>query len=236
MKIGVIMGFFGERRRNVINDCSISITGNNVTFDGYSLSQDCIKGSGIAKTIIMNAKPFSRANITGSVDVDFVISKSEQVIEITADDNLISFIDISYSEDSIFISYKDGANFSTCQPIKVNITCPVLEVIESTGSSDVTVSNLDQDKLCISVDGSAYISLNGHAEHAIFSIKGSGAIKAKKLEVNTLKVSISGSGDVKVTAKKSAHIRVSGSGSVKVYGNPVEKSSECNGSGEIKFK
>lgn len=230
------MRLFGKKKRNVINNCNINMTGNNVTFDGRSFSQDCVKGSGNAKTIVMAAKPFNRANITGSVDVDFVMSKSEQVVEVTADDNLIDFVEILYSGDSISISFKDGASFSTCHPIKVNITCPVLNGLKLIGSSDVTVSKMNQEKLNVNIVGSAHIALDGKAGDATFKVKGSGDIDAKDLEVNNLEVSISGSGKIKATAKKIAHARVSGSGNVKIFGNPNEKSSECNGSGKIKFK
>ena len=230
------MRLFGKKKHNVINNCDINMTGSNVTFNGRSFSQNCVKGSGNAKTIVMAAKPFNRANIAGSVDVDFVMSKSEQVIEVTADDNLIDFVEILYSGDSISISFKDGASFSTCQPIKVNITCPVLDDLKLTGSSDVTVSKMNQEKLNVNIVGSAYITLDGKAGDATFKIKGSADIDAKDLQVDNLEVSISGSGNVKATAKKIARTRISGSGKIKVYGKPNERSSECNGSGKIKFK
>ncbi|MCE6771498.1 DUF2807 domain-containing protein, partial [Acinetobacter baumannii] len=51
-----------------------------------------------------------------------------------------------------------------------------------------------------------------------------------------LEVALSGSGNIFCTAINSAQVQLSGSGNVKVYGNPIHKTQNRTGSGQISFK
>lgn len=218
------MRFFNMSRNN-----------KNVIIDGHRMSCNGIKGSGIAKTVTVKPEPFSRVNLIGSIDVDITISDTP-LIQVTADDNLVDLIEVSFFGDSVDIGFKENASFNTNKPMLVKISCPILSRIALSGSGDVTASNLNQENFEASIAGSGDITLNGSAKNIAFSINGSGDIDATHLKAENLEVTIAGSGDVDATATVSAHVRVSGSGDVKVYGNPPKQSSKCNGSGKIKFK
>jgi hypothetical protein len=67
-------------------------------------------------------------------------------------------------------------------------------------------------------------------------ISGSGEVYARRLDAQRAVVRVSGSGEVEVTAKESVKINISGSGDVSVWGDPEDRDRSVSGSGEIHYR
>lgn len=104
------------------------------------------------------------------------------------------------------------------------------------GSGDVKIESVDAKTVSAEVDGSGTIELSGHADRLDSGIAGSGEIRAGDLKVRTLVSKVAGSGDMRAYATQSASVVSTGSGHIVVAGNPAQRQSHVDGSGDVDFK
>jgi hypothetical protein len=101
------------------------------------------------------------------------------------------------------------------------------------GSGSLTLQNLDQMMVKISVSGSGSVKADGKVEHAEIRVSGSGDADLSQLKTNIATVRISGSGSSAIAPIDEADIRVSGSGDVNLHSNPKRLETHISGSGRI---
>ena len=100
------------------------------------------------------------------------------------------------------------------------------------GSGDISIK-LDVNSLAASMSGSGDMALSGRTTDFDASISGSGNIDAYDLIADNVNATVSGSANMKVTAKKAIDAKVSGSGDIDYRGNPEKISTKVSGSGNI---
>lgn len=103
------------------------------------------------------------------------------------------------------------------------------------GSGDISLKNLDAERIKASVSGSGDILINkgGVADELVVAISGSGNVKAENFEVKNVDARIAGSGSCHVYAVDYLKARVAGSGNILYRGNPQVDTSVA-GSGKVK--
>lgn len=101
------------------------------------------------------------------------------------------------------------------------------------GSGDVTLTGTAASAVTASIAGAGDLSIEGSATTADLRIAGSGDIKAGTLIARHVEVSIAGSGDARVHATESLKASVSGSGDIRYGGQPARVSRQVAGSGSI---
>lgn len=103
------------------------------------------------------------------------------------------------------------------------------------GSGDISLKNLEADRVKATVSGSGNILINkgGLADELTAAISGSGNVKAENFEARSVDAKISGSGNCSVYASSSLKARVAGSGNILYKGNP-QLDSTVLGSGRVK--
>lgn len=148
-------------------------------------------------------------------------------------------------------NWNNGWNKS--ERLIVDISVPMLEAAELTGSGDVsvdrirtkdfralltgsgdlTIGRLDTGRLTASITGSGDLSVSGQADRAEASVRGSGDLLGTGLRVNLLTASVNGSGDIAIGPTRSARANVVGSGDISIAGRPRCTESKV-GSGSIR--
>ena len=220
------------------NNNTMNINGSRVIVNGVDVTQrvnaNTIHGDGIAKTISAEPQAFDRINASAMVCVDFIIADTSS-IEITADSNLVDFIDLSYFGGTLDIGLNDNTCFTTQIPMKVVITHPHLKAVEVSGAANIEVMKLKNTDFEAAVSGAGSIEIWGQADNTTLKVSGSGNVDATGLQVKDLRVKVSGMGDVKAYATAAAVINVSGMGNVTIFGNPNDKQTKCSGMGDIRF-
>ena len=101
------------------------------------------------------------------------------------------------------------------------------------GSGDVDGS-VDAPSVKAYSSGSGDIKLSGRSKDFLCEIRGSGDVKCEGLRSENADVSVMGSADVHVFASVSLKVSVSGSGDVYYSGNPKNPEIKIRGSGEVK--
>jgi carbon monoxide dehydrogenase subunit G len=117
--------------------------------------------------------------------------------------------------------------------LEIKVSGPPIIKWEVRGSGDLTLSQINQPKLELSIKGSGDASATGSVEAVDLIISGSGEADLEDLTAKSATVEIRGSGDAKVTAQVDADVAVYGSGDIAVFGRPTMRRSEIKGSGSI---
>lgn len=118
----------------------------------------------------------------------------------------------------------------------IGITMPEAPLIRVKSSGNVTLYDLDQPVLDVSVQGSGDITAFGRVELLDAEVAGSGDFDASELVSRAAKLSVAGSGDIDAFVTDNVKARVAGSGDIVVRGSPATRDHNVFGSGDIKFK
>ncbi|MFN4764004.1 head GIN domain-containing protein [Gillisia sp. Q332] len=215
---------------------------------------DRIKGNGEMTTQSRNVPNYEKVTLVGSMDVE-LISGKEGALKVEAESNLQEYITTEVTNGVLKISVKKGVSISPSGNRRIKVIVPFEEIegVSITGSGDIRNSdqikaksfetrltgsgnlklNLNVKDLNSAITGSGNTELKGTAENFSCSITGSGDFEAFNLRAAKAEVTISGSGDVEITATEELKARVSGSGDIKYNGNPKKQDFKTTGSGSI---
>ncbi|NTG48152.1 DUF2807 domain-containing protein [Agrobacterium rhizogenes] len=118
--------------------------------------------------------------------------------------------------------------------LDVSLSGPAIADWKLLGSGNLTLSQINQPLLRLSIRGSGSVAATGAADTVGLEISGSGAARLKNLTAKSAEIKVRGSGDVQLAAQVDADVSISGSGNVELFGRPVLRRSEIRGSGRIR--
>lgn len=101
------------------------------------------------------------------------------------------------------------------------------------GSGNLALNGLDQDRVELSVRGSGSVKADGKVQNAKITIRGSGDANFADVRAAVVKVEIRGSGNTDIAPTEEAEISVRGSGDVNLHSNPRKLETHIKGSGRI---
>jgi hypothetical protein len=197
-----------------------------------------IKGSG--KIVTQEKTLGSFTKITNSSSIDTIINYgSEAKVIVSADNNVIEFISLKVTDNTLFVDLK-GLNYINTH-MKVTITIPTIKSITNERSSDIICSGFSNltdlsiinegsgdielsgksVNLDITNEGSGDMKLSGKSVNLDIANEGSGDIRASNLEADNCNISNTGSGDLEVFCSSSLNVKNSGSGDFSYKGPAI---------------
>ena len=182
----------------------------------------------------------------------YLTQDTAQLLVIETDDNIIDLLETDVADSNLTIDFEDDIRVD---PTKLNIyismgTVKNLSIYGSgdiicrdtvftddlflkiSGSGDMTLP-LVASTLSSKIIGSGDYNLSGSTDDHTIRIEGSGDVISYSLLSKEVNVTITGSGDCKLTVTDSLNVKISGSGDVYYKGNPSVTSS-ITGSGKVK--
>jgi Putative auto-transporter adhesin, head GIN domain len=172
---------------------------------------------------------FTRIENDGSVDVRLRVGERQRV-RVYAGENVIDDVGTEVRDGTLHVTF-DHDGFGG-RDVEVEATVPRLTAVGAGGSGDIDAAGIDAGTFELINDGSATVELRGTAERLLVDLDGSGDAELGSLAAREARVSVSGSGDVEVSADRRLEIDVEGSGDVSYSGDP-ELSQSVDGSGEV---
>ncbi len=117
----------------------------------------------------------------------------------------------------------------------IEITLPgrAFRRIGLSGSTKLTMENVNQPDLAFKISGSGTVRAQGTVDHATVNVAGSGDVHLADLAMKELTAKISGSGKIEAAPKHAADIHISGSGDVRLLSHPTRLISHVASSGRI---
>lgn len=193
---------------------------------------------------------FSSVSSSGEFIVN-IVPGDEYMVEVTAESNLLSYIETDVVNHTLRISTRNVYNLRNHEPMTINIVCPDLDGLRLSGSGVITadyfttgdfdlvvsgsgkiIADIDADRVDGDISGSGDIILSGVASETDFNISGSGKIQSYDLEQEYCNATVSGSGNMYVNVSKVLDVTISGSGKVFYMNNPTIHT-KISGSGEV---
>lgn len=168
-----------------------------------------------------------------SVPADVVVTQgSKEGVTITADDNLLPYIETVVDSGILRIRPRDQAAISARTPIRVSVTARSPQLLAVSGSAHIKAPSLVIGRVEAKISGSGRIELAGGTPSFTAHVAGSGDVDAGRLAAQDATATISGSGSVRIQAQRSLSATIAGSGDIGYYGDPkVEQ--RVAGSGRV---
>lgn len=189
-----------------------------------------LKGSGIVKTEKRSIASFDSidANYVGSIQVR---SQGQDSLEISGDDNIIPLITTDVKNGTLYIRPTKGYNPQ--QKLQIIISTPDLKKFVFDGVGKANLSNVNNDRLEIVVNGVGDFSASGETKEADITLSGVGSLDAKNLHTVNAKVNSTGVGNVDIYVTGQLDAQASGVGKINYYGSPKIVNRQTEGIGKI---
>jgi hypothetical protein len=188
----------------------------------------------VGKGPVMNEErilsSFNKVQSTIGAEINIIESDSFYVT-ISAQENVLNYLKTNVVNDVLKIGF-DGYSVQTPQKIVLNVHMPEIMKFSLSGAAQIE-SDLPIPEIVIS--GSGDVVCKGKTESLNITINGRSTMDLYEMEVNNARVTISGTGTVRVNAVENLDVVISGVGYVYYLGAPnVQKT--ISGIGEVKVK
>jgi len=175
-----------------------------------------VKGSGNLKTETFNFSDFTRVDVSSAFEAEIVQSGSYSV-SITADDNLLEYIQVIKEGETLKIGLK---TLTTLGPatLKAKVTMPKLRGVDLSGATRGTVSGFSS------------------TENLDIGVSGASSIELVDISAGDVKADVSGAS--KVTGDITAgdtDLDISGASTVQLEGSAGDIEIEASGASRVKL-
>lgn len=209
-------------------------------------------GSGDLVTQTRRVANFSAIEFSG-VGILIIEQGGEESLEITAEDNIIEYLENKIVGKSLHLGIQEFVNIDPQKEIIYKVTVKNLERIEISGfgnvkisrlytnnfdieisgSGNVEIDDLQADFFNLDVSGLSNISVAGKVEEQRIELSGAGNYDAAELYSDDAQIEISGAGTAIIWVKNDLDIELSGMGELQYYGSPI-LSTDMSGVGTVK--
>lgn len=216
-------------------------------------NKEKVKGNGQVTSENRNAGGnFTGVHTRGNFNV-FVTIGNTAAVKIEGESNILPYIETYVESGRLVVQSKDRVSLNTMQPVKVYITTPQLNKIESEGLGDIVGQtpitdaskielqlkgngNVDLDvdapEVEATIGGIGSIRLKGQTKNFDCKIMGNGSLSAFDLQTEETKLTILGNGGADVNASVKLNVTIAGNGNVRYKGN-VTPDKTITGNGNI---
>ncbi len=206
--------------------CNIS------TGDGGDV--EIIEGSGNIITEDRELSGFTAVSLDGVGRLEIEQTGSESV-SITGDDNILPHITTRVRSGTLVISVAENKTFTNIPDLVYQVTVASLESLELNGAGEIEVTNLDGERLEVTLDGGGSITVSGEVTSQEVDLNGLGIYNAENLISQDVTIQQDGAGSAVVNASDTLDVTINGVGDVEYIGDPTI-TQEINGLGSIRPK
>lgn len=206
-----------------------------------------ITGSENQTTKEFNLSDFSRVEAGYAFEITVIQSDSYSV-SVTADDNLVDFVQVSQTGDTLRVGFKPGYSYHP-RILKALITMPNLYELSLSGGSHGVISGfyssedfelnlsgasiatggITADNVTFSLSGASKVDLTGSANNIDITASGSSQLLLDKFEVVNADVNLSGGSEATVMVGGTLEGNLSGGSQLKYIGQPTIGSMDISG-------
>ncbi len=197
------------------------------------INRDSVAGSGVSKTEKREVAAFTAVDASGALEIE-IVCQQEPSLALEGDDNLLPLLKTEVRGGTLYIHSEKS--FSTRKAIRVRITAPNIESIQSSGASSFQVTDIKNEKLKVENSGASSINLSGQTVTLDLELSGASKADTEKLIAERVTVNLSGAGKANVYASDVLNADVSGAGSVTYTGDPKTVNRNVSGVGSISKK
>lgn len=202
-------------------------------FTNFSLKSGSVKGSGQTAAEARDLHGFTKIDASGVFQVEIVAQKDFSV-EVEADDNLLQYINIQVRRG--VLKLETDRRLSTSNPIRVRISAPDIEGIESSGAANIVLTDLKNSSLEIDSSGASKIKVAGETAKLVVDVSGATRVDAEGLTAENANVEASGASTVEVFVNGNLKTNASGASTIRYGGSPKDVVKKSSGASTVSPK
>src|SRR5215510_12524472 len=189
-----------------------------------------VKGSGIVKTEKRSLAPFDSLEVSchGSIQVH---TQGQEGLEISGDDNIVPLITTEVNNGILYI--RSSKEYNSRDKLVIIVSAPDLKKFVFSGAGEADLSNVNNDRMEISLTGAGSLTASGETKEADITLSCAGNVDAKNLHAINAKVNSTGVGSVEIYATAQLDAKTSGIGEINYYGGPKTVNRQAGGIGKI---
>jgi hypothetical protein len=189
-----------------------------------------IQGSGKKAAEARKVPAFSGIEFPGSGKVEYRVG-SPQSVRIETDDNLLSRVETTVVDGKLRVSFKGSV--STRIGLNVAVVAPACRAAELSGSGNIRISGLKEERFDAVISGSGDLAARGEAAETHAVVSGSGNMNLSKLATRDANAQVSGSGEIRLAPTMSLDAQITGSGNIRYLREPNKIRRDITGSGSV---
>jgi hypothetical protein len=192
-------------------------------------------GSGVLTTQQVNLADFTAVTVNSGFR--FVITQSSSYgITVTVDDNLVSYLQVTKTGNTLSVGFKPGYSVQSASP-KVEITMPDLSRLELSGGAKGTATGLNSSHdLTVSASGGATVTMTGQGAGLTIDASGGSQLDLTGFHVANAHVDMSGGSTATVNLDGRLDATLSGGARLFYVGNPTMGNIDTSGGATITKK
>ena len=162
-----------------------------------SINDDSIKGSGNIITEKREAASFDSISNHSPFDIELVVDGKTSVA-VEGDDNFVKEVETIVEGNTLVIRNKKKGRFHFAwknSPTTVKISTAALVKVLNSGSGDMRLSQIKNEKLEIISEGPGDIQASGSSNELNFHASGSGDVSLRQLSTKKVTLEMQGPGD-----------------------------------------
>ncbi|MBK8846564.1 MAG: DUF2807 domain-containing protein [Bacteroidetes bacterium] len=231
----------------------LGVIGSILTAGLLCGQQLAITGSGNLEMQKREVGSFCGVSSSSGINVTLKNGK-ENMVSVTADDNILNLIITEVKDNRLIIKYKNNVNMKQSKACEVIVVMKeVCDLSASSGSKIKSTDTFSGNKIelntssgasikvglnaneisCSSSSGSA-ITLTGTADKMTANVSSNGEIKAGSMTISDVEAEASSGGEIDVNVNRSIVARASSGGEITYSGNPQTVDKKSSSGGQIK--
>lgn len=189
-----------------------------------------IRGNGNVITETRAITDFDEIDASGGLRIQW--RSGSPSLQISTDENLLPFIETRVDGHILKLHKRTHENLRPTHHISVVITSPHLNGGSLSGAVDLNAAGLSGPKFYIRASGASDITLDGVVDELLVDLTGASDLRAQGLQTKSAEMSTTGAAGAKVSVSETLRVDITGAGDVTYYGNPkIEK--HITGAGSI---
>lgn len=196
----------------------------------FSFKFGGVKGSGDFATENRDVRDFKAIDVSSSFQVEITAQKDFSVT-VEADDNILPLIETEVHRGVLKIECSRHVSPKT--PMKIIISAPDIENIETSGAANVILTSLKNSGLHIDSSGASKIRVTGETTKLVVEVSGATKVDAEGLVTENADIDTSGASSVKVNVAGTLKTDASGASKITYSGSPRELLTKRRGAASV---
>ncbi|WPB74657.1 head GIN domain-containing protein [Archangium violaceum] len=224
-----------------------------------------VRGSGQLVQEERQLSGFMSVEVHDGIALTVVVDPSQPwKVAVVGDDNLVRLMHTEISESvglHVFFHPEEVGNWSSRNPLRVEVTMPKLQVLSRSGGGTVDVSGsvtgvnddrsvavaahgggtvkvrgLDASYLSLDVSGGGDVTMEGRSLQVKSTMSGGTVLRARELSVQEATLASSGGGSTELEVSNALRVTASGGGEVRIFGRPTVLQEDLSGGSTLAFE
>jgi hypothetical protein len=153
-------------------------------------------------------------------------------LSITTDENLLPYIETRRVDKHLELRTRE--RLRPRHNVMVVVSSSTRAGARLSGASDLSASGLTGARFALETTGAADVTLDGTVDELLADMTGASDLKAKTLQARSVQISTTGAASASVNATESLRVSITGAGDVTYLGNPKSIEKHVTGAGSIR--